>query len=329
MGYSFTSLITLGLMSSIFVFSGCKSEKSKLASTGACTRAELIKLKNALYSLEVAAGEREAEWTMRGPLELTTDASAEALVKTYTLNYSSKLPRDGFDSALAMAPGAGWQDTLTNSCMAYAVTYAEDKCGFIGCGWGGVNKNHPTYVEYQSSAASSCLRAFNDYVSSRKSDQNDGVNNNSIVPDSNGLKSGSNSERDAYRARMRAKIPAIKAQIEACERYLSSNEKPPLGEQPGDWFGSTSDDGGVDSAGDGGSSDDLEKNGLEKNEQDITKSECRCESLNGTCNKVVDGKIVTSLTPIMNSVTGRQEVCDPNGAGGFENLCNQPQLKCP
>jgi hypothetical protein len=323
MGSSFKSVIMLCLMSAIVTASGCKSEKSKLASVGACSQADLAKLKGDLYALEVAAGEREGDWRTRGSFELTTDASAEALVKKYTLDYSSKLPRDGFDHALAMAPGAGWQDALTNSCMAYAVTFAEDKCGFIGCGWGGVNKNHPTYIEYRSSAASSCFRAFNEFVASRKSGQNDGVNN-SIVPDSNGLKIGSNSERDAYRARMRAKIPAIKAKIEACEKYLSSSEKPPLGEQPGGWFGPTSDDGGVDSTGGGGSSDNGANNG-----QDVTKSECKCELRNRTCNKVVDGQIVVSLTPIRNSVTGQQEICEPTGAGGFENLCNQPQLKCP
>jgi len=85
----------------------------------------------------------------------------------------------------------------------------------------------------------------------------------------------------------------------------------------------------TDGAAGGGSSDGPSKIDVGKSEQDMTKSECRCESRNGTCNKVVDGKIVASLTPIMNSVTGRQELCDPNGTGGFENLCNQPQLKCP
>lgn len=257
MVYSFKSLISLSLISSIVTVSGCKSEASKLASVNACTESELHKLKRDLYQLEVAAGEREGDWSTRGPLELTTDSSAESLVRTYTLSYSSKLPRDGFDRALAMAPAEGWQDSLTGSCMAYAVTYAENKCGFFGCGWGSVNKNHPSYVEYRSSASSSCSRAFNDYVASRESVKTYGANNESAATNNNGMKGDKDSEREAYRARMRAKIPGIKAKIEACEKYLSSNKNPPLGDQPSDWFEPTNESGADGSAG-GDSSDGIQ-----------------------------------------------------------------------
>jgi hypothetical protein len=261
---SFKSLTTLWLISAIVTVSGCKSEESKLASVDACTEFELSQLKHTLYQLEVAAGERESdgrEWRQRGAFELTTDSSAESLVRTYTLNYSSKLPRDGFDRALAMAPAEGWQDSLTGSCMAYAVTYAENKCGFLGCGWGGVNKNHPSYMEYRSSASASCSRAFNDYVASRQSVQNDGANNNIAATDNNDIKGDKDSEREAYKARMRAKIPGIKAKIAACEKYLSSNKNPPLGEQPSDWFEPTNESGADSSAG-GGNSDGISKNDL-------------------------------------------------------------------
>jgi hypothetical protein len=58
-------------------------------------------------------------------------------------------------------------------------------------------------------------------------------------------------------------------------------------------------------------------------------AKCECSFQNGLCSKVVDGKVVASLTPILNTVTGKQETCSPGGGGGYDNLCNQPQLKCP
>ncbi|MEY4632197.1 MAG: hypothetical protein RIQ81_2317 [Pseudomonadota bacterium] len=63
--------------------------------------------------------------------------------------------------------------------------------------------------------------------------------------------------------------------------------------------------------------------------QPPVKSTCQCVSQDGQCNKVVNGQVVASLTPFMNNVTGQQETCTPGGGGGYNNLCNQPQLKCP
>lgn len=56
---------------------------------------------------------------------------------------------------------------------------------------------------------------------------------------------------------------------------------------------------------------------------------CECKLQNGTCVKLVNGRVVASKTPFFNSQIQQQEKCDPSRAGGYENLCNQPDMRCP
>lgn len=55
---------------------------------------------------------------------------------------------------------------------------------------------------------------------------------------------------------------------------------------------------------------------------------CQCVQEGNKCHKKVDGVSKASLT-IWKTVSNIPETCDSTGKGGYENLCNQPTLKCP
>ena len=303
----------------------CKSENSRLASNAQrCNKTTLEALRS---EHSKTAGKDPAS------LHLASDSNSESLISKYT--YGHRLQSNDFVAAISKAPADGWQSHLASGCLQYGAKTAEDKCsGSFDCGYFSVDKNSANYVKYRSDAVTECQNDFNTFVQSKGTTPR-------VEPATD------DADRAKKIAELREKIAKCEADIKRLEGEIPE-DKAKAGSELDFEARCTRAGGTVESleppfqcgcfSGKIINLDAKEECPKEGSDSSITPpspptppqgSKCECKMQNGRCSKVVNGSVVDSLTPIMNTTTGKQETCDAGGGGGFDNLCNQPQLKCP
>lgn len=321
--------ITLLILCFGFNFTGCKRANSKLANNElSCSSEELSQLKARLAQLQSqSVASVTGSRTLQGQVTERKKLASDFAMKESWVEQSLDM---------ALSGRSGWEEHMAKGCNAYSLNKAEELCRrnkdcYSYWGFGSIDKSGDRFLAYRQQENRRCAETIRGYVErnatqagiadqAQSQDSTEGAGQqerDNIVKQIRDLKAQIFScQRLIHKQKMRDKesqaIVRQETEVEteeSAEEWLSEDSIPQIPDAPGD----------AEVEQDVQTSDDRPQGG----------SGCSCVFQNGRCHKMVGGAIVASLTPINNQVTGRQEVCQPGGGGGYDNLCNQPQLKCP
>ncbi len=325
----------------------CKltNDKSGTSSVEMCSTKELATLEAELATI------RNAEQASAGGSEKI--GSRDQILSVYSANHT--LATHTLEKILDSAPYSDWQTELFDHCQNYGRMIARNRCtNDSACksffGFGSVDERSAAFQQYQQKARQECEGHASRFVSNRtkssKPSTQNTVDDVPVIIDANAADRIAALERriaecktnidDAELAAMPAaqrlciSFPELtwdsKIGVCRCQKnpdVRSANEwsianvvQPKCAETPDEQAAAATQSTPTAAQ-------------VAPEDTDSNKPEsCTCKVDGNMCTKVVGGKVVASLTVIQNNNIGQQEVCDPSGAGGYENLCNQPQLKC-
>lgn len=341
---------------------GCKKANSTLKGDTQCPASEIASLKSRIAEIEGKSDNVGLALDSSDGEELLYKYSAgHASSFAGFQKIFESAPYHRWDEDL--------RDSCISYAEREAVKLCNSRPGAKCWSWmsfGKIDKNSEHYVAFHKIAFANCFKEFKAYVDAKSApgtqdstpSQGDQTPTPNPLPDSPGGGPDSGETKPETPDSNAEELKRLKAELERCQNEVTEEEFASRCDKAGGKFSrykpyecicasgkpvETDPVGScpkvADSSGPAKKPDQPDKPAkpadpvppkkLDPEPAKPTVPACECKKIGTQCSKVVDGKVVKSLTPFMNTTIGKQETCDPSGAGGYENLCNQPTLKCP